>query len=146
MATAAPFNTAGDGRQSPSTCFACGADNPSGLHLTFHVESDGKATSEWVPGPQWQGWHGILHGGIVSTLLDEAMAQAVAAQGFRAVTGEMRVRFRESAPTGERLKVQGWVAKDKRRLIETEASLTAADGSECAHAWAVFVPRATAPR
>jgi uncharacterized protein (TIGR00369 family) len=128
-----------DGIQFQSTCFACGSDNPRGLQLKFTVDPDGSATASWVPGSEWEGSHGIVHGGIVSTLLDEAMAKAVAATGSRGMTADLQVRFRHYAVTGEQLKVRGWVVRQKARLVETEATLVAADGSERAHARAKFL-------
>jgi acyl-coenzyme A thioesterase PaaI-like protein len=128
-----------DGVQFQSTCFACGSDNPRGLQLKFTVDPEGSATASWVPGSEWEGSHGVVHGGIVSTLLDEAMAKAVAATGSRGMTADLQVRFRHYAVTGEQLKVRGWVVRRKGRLVETEATLVAADGSEHAHAWAKFL-------
>jgi uncharacterized protein (TIGR00369 family) len=128
-----------DGVQFQATCFACGTDNPHGLQLKFHVDSDGTATASLSLGSQWEGPRGIIHGGIASTLLDEAMAKAVAATGRKAMTAELRVRFHESATTGERLQLRGWVVWQEKRLIETEATLVATDGRERAHAWGKFV-------
>ena len=127
-----------DGIEFQSTCFACGADNPRGLLLKFHVDSDGAASASFVPGPEWEGSRGIVHGGIVTTLLDEAMAKAVASTGCKAMTAELRVRFRQYAETGERLQVRGWVVRHKARLIEAQALLGGTDG-ERAHAWAKFL-------
>ena len=125
--------------QFQTTCFACGSDNPHGLQLKFHADSDGAASANLALSSQWEGPRGIAHGGIVSTLLDEAMAKAVAATGRKAMTAELRVRFRESAKTGERLQLRGWVVRQEKRLIETEATLVATDGRERAHAWGKFV-------
>lgn len=128
-----------DGGQFQATCFACGSDNPHGLQLKFHVDSSGTATASLSLGSQWEGPRGITHGGIASTLLDEAMAKAVAATGRQAMTAELTVRFRQYAETGEHLQVRGWVVRQARRVIETEAVLVALDGSERAHAWAKFL-------
>ena len=125
--------------QFQTTCFACGSDNPHGLQLKFHADSDGAASANLALSSQWEGPRGIAHGGIVSTLLDEAMAKAVAATGRKAMTAELRVRFRESAKTGERLQLRGLVVRQEKRLIETEATLVATDGRERAHAWGKFV-------
>jgi len=114
-------------------------DNARGLQLKFRVDPDGTATASWVLGSEWEGPRGIVHGGIVTTLLDEAMANAVAATGCKTMTAELRVRFRQYAETGEGLQVRGWVVRHKARLIETEATLVASDGSERAHAWAKFL-------
>ena len=133
-----------DGVQFQATCFACGSENPHGLRLKFHVDPSGTATADLALSPQWEGPSGIVHGGIASTLLDEAMAKAAATTGCKAMTAELRVRFRESAKTGERLQLRGWVVRQEKRLIETEATLTAADGSERAHAWGKFIVVVTA--
>ena len=55
------------------------------------------------------------------------------------LTGELRVRYRHYVSTGETLHVRGWIVKRAKRLIATEATLTASDGSERAHAWASFL-------
>lgn len=139
MISATRTRSAVDGVQFQTSCFACGSDNPHGLQLKFRVDPDGTATASLVPGSQWEGLRGVVHGGIVTTLLDEAMAKAVAAIACKSMTAELRVRFRQYAETGERLQVRGWVLRNKTRLIKTEATLIAADGSERAHAWAVFL-------
>jgi len=139
MISATRYRSIMDGVQFQTTCFACGPDNPHGLQLNFHVDSDGAAIADLALSSQWEGPRGIAHGGIVSTLLDEAMAKAAAATGLKTMTAELRVHFRQSATAGERLQLRGWVVRQERRLIETEATLVAADGRERAHARAKFV-------
>jgi acyl-coenzyme A thioesterase PaaI-like protein len=80
-----------------------------------------------------------VHGGVVSTVLDEAMSKAVAGAQAEALTAELRVRFRRHVPSGETFLVRGWIVRRNRRLIETEASLTSPEGAEHAHAWARFL-------
>jgi acyl-coenzyme A thioesterase PaaI-like protein len=94
----------------------------------------------------WEGFRGIVHGGVVSTVLDEAMSKAVAATGSEALTAKLRVRFRRHVTSGDVFLIRGWIVKRNRRLIEAEAVLTAPDGTEHAHAWASFltVPGASA--
>jgi acyl-coenzyme A thioesterase PaaI-like protein len=123
----------------PSSCFACSPDNHRGLHLTFRENEGGEMIAEWVPEIDFEGLRGIIHGGVVSTLLDEAMAKVVAASGFDALTAELRVRFRQEVPTGKPVRVRGWIEGRGRRMIRTEATLTQPDGVELAHAWAVFL-------
>jgi uncharacterized protein (TIGR00369 family) len=125
--------------QFQRTCFACGRDNPHGLQLEFRVDPDGAASASWVPESKWEGLRGIVHGGIVTTLLDEAMAKAVAATGYKTMTADLRVRFRRYAKTGDVLQVRGWIVRHRRRLIEAEATIVTHDGSEHAHAWATFL-------
>ena len=82
-----------EGVQFQTTCFACGADNPRGLQLKFRVDPDGTATATFVLGSEWEGSRGIVHGGIVTTLLDEAMTKAVAASGCKSITAELQCDF-----------------------------------------------------
>jgi acyl-coenzyme A thioesterase PaaI-like protein len=93
----------------------------------------------WTPTDAWEGFQNIIHGGIISTVLDEAMSKAVVLAGCEAPTGELRVRFRQHVAPGETLQVRAWVAGRRKRLIETEATLTGAGQVEYAHAWASFL-------
>ncbi len=122
-----------------SCCFACGPDNPHGLRLRFTQTRQGEMIAEWTPDPSTEGFQGIVHGGLVSTVLDESMAKAVAASGAEALTAELRVRFRRHAVAGKTTHVRGWVTARKKRLILTEAMLTDPEGAEFAHAWASFL-------
>ncbi len=120
-------------------CFVCGQDNVRGLQIFFEIEDDGVIVADWVPSSDWEGFRGILHGGIISTVLDEAMSKAVASTEGEALTGELRVRFRRHVSTGQQLRIRGWIVRRAKRLIQTEAALTDADGTEYAHAWASFL-------
>ncbi len=120
-------------------CVVCGQENANGLHIRYMRERDGAITAEWRPTKNWEGFEGIVHGGIISTVLDEAMSKAVAAMNHEALTAELRVRFRHHVAAGEDLRVRGWVVEKVKRLITAEATVTAADGSERAHAWARFL-------
>lgn len=75
----------------------------------------------------------------MSTVLDEAMSKAVAATGCEALTAELRVRFRRHVTSGHSFLIRGWITSSTKRKIEAEATLTAADGTEHAHAWATFL-------
>jgi acyl-coenzyme A thioesterase PaaI-like protein len=121
------------------SCFVCGSDNPRGLHLAFQANEDGEMIAEWIPEPEMEGYQGIVHGGIVSTVLDEAMAKVVDATGADALMVELRVRFRLQVSSGSPVHVRGWIESRNKRKINAEATLTGADGAELAHAWAVFL-------
>ncbi len=144
MASPSPARAAAMSVQFQRTCFGCGVDNPDGLQLQFHVDPDGVVAACWVPNTKWEGLRGIVHGGIVTTLLDEAMAKAVAATGYKMMTADLRVRFRQYAKTGELLRLRGWIVRNRKRLIEAEAAVVAQDGSERAHAWGTFLAVAKA--
>lgn len=120
-------------------CIVCGPENPRGLKLRFDVQDDGVIAAEWTPTADWEGFKGIIHGGIVSTVLDEAMSQAVSARGWPALTCELRVRLRRHVAPGEKFTVRAWVVERQRRKILTEAALANSRGEEHAHAWATFL-------
>lgn len=101
-------------------CFACGAKNPVGLKLEFTFQ-DGRYITRFTPRREHQGFTGITHGGILSTVLDEVMARLVYVLGHRAVTAEMRVRLRKPASIGEELTVSGWITSEGRRTIDCAA-------------------------
>ena len=114
-------------------CFVCGRNNSDGLQLTFEYPEPGKCRAEFMPPMKYQGWRGILHGGIVSTLLDEAMAHALGGAqrgggGSGAVTAEMTVRFKKPVKIGEVVALLGYVLSDKGRLVECRSEILAHDG------------------
>lgn len=121
-------------------CFVCGQENARGLRIRFERAAGSQFSAEWIPEAAFEGFSGIVHGGIVSTVLDEAMSKAVSASGAQALTAELKVRFRLPVRAGERFQIRGWIAKQNRRLTETESVLVGAGGTEYAHAWARFLP------
>lgn len=125
--------------RSDHNCFGCGADNPVGLRLSFAAANNG-VRAHFVPGPEHQDFDDIVHGGIISTLLDEAMAWATAAAGIWAVTADIRVRFRRPVHVDERTVVSAEVVSERGRLVTTSATLAAvANGELKASATATFV-------
>ena len=114
-------------------CFGCGKDNPIGLKLDF--KWDGKtARAEFTPSEFHQGWSGIVHGGIIICLLDEAMGYAALFAGMNCVTASMQLRLRRPALIGEPLIITSSVTDNKRRLVETEANISLKDGTPIAEA------------
>ena len=109
-------------------CFGCGKNNPCGLKLEF--EWDGKMVkSEFTPKEMHQGWHNIIHGGILTSLLDEAMAYAAYFGNVAGVTAALEIRFRKPVTVGQHLVITAWVGNQTRRFAETEARLTLDDGT-----------------
>jgi acyl-coenzyme A thioesterase PaaI-like protein len=131
--------------RSQEACFVCGRENPRGLQIEFERQAGGEAIATWTPSPALEGFRGIVHGGVVSTVLDEAMSKAVAFTGHEALTAELRVRFRRRVASTDTVLIRGWVVRQNKRLIEAEATLTALDGLERAHAWARFLALPGAP-
>lgn len=105
-----------------SNCFACGKDNPIGLHLKVE-EIERGARAEFIPSSLYEGYIGYLHGGIISSLLDEIMVWAAKFLGYKVVTAELTVRFKRPVPVNERLTVEGRVTDKKKKLLSGEASI-----------------------
>lgn len=122
-----------------SSCYVCGADNPRGFQMVFEEREHGQMSATWTPDSTLEGFEGIVHGGVVSTVLDESMAKAVAATGAEALTAELRVRFRHHVAAGNPLCVRGWITERTKRIIRAEAALLDSAGSELAHAWSSFL-------
>jgi len=105
-------------------CYVCGTDNPVGLHVPFEMDSAARSIrGRFTPRPEHEGWEGIVHGGIVAALLDEAMVKLAALLGMPSVSAELTVKFRAPAVPGDDLVVTAVVAREARRLIETEAKV-----------------------
>lgn len=129
----------GHARLNPN-CVVCGVHNAKGLQLEFQQDREQLGVgATWVPTTEWESFQGTVHGGIITTVLDEAMSKAVIAQNWEALTVDLRVRFRDRVAPGERLQVRGWVVEKHRRRILTEATLVNESGAERAHAWATFL-------
>jgi uncharacterized protein (TIGR00369 family) len=110
-------------------------ENPDGLRLIWTVE--GKTMSTFFTAEaKYQGWKGIVHGGILATLLDEAMTRLVCAVCGDALTAEMTVRYVAPAHIGELLYVKGEIIKESKRLLEMKATIHRknATGAIVAHA------------
>jgi uncharacterized protein (TIGR00369 family) len=109
-------------------CFGCGKANPIGLKL--HFDWDGKtARTEFTASQVHQGWADVVHGGILLSILDEAMSYAAIFHGAHCVTARMESRIKNPAPVGQPLVITGEVTKHTKRLIETRASITLTDGT-----------------
>jgi uncharacterized protein (TIGR00369 family) len=113
-------------------CFACGMENPDGLRIEWKIE--GMTTcAEFIADQKYQGWKGIVHGGIIATLLDEAMTRLAWIVCGGALTAEMVVRYVAPAPIGEKLLIRGEIIKESRKLIEAKAIVTDVSGRIIAH-------------
>jgi acyl-coenzyme A thioesterase PaaI-like protein len=119
-------------------CFACGKANPCGLHMTFYEEGD-YYVSRWHPQPHHQGWYNILHGGLVTTLLDEVMTWRLVSLGHQVVTAELTVRLKAPTPLDKELTARARVVSQRRKFFETEAELLLPDGTVVATANGKFM-------
>ena len=121
-----------------SMCFACSPRNPIGLKLVF--EQDGEiCRTIFTAGPEHQGWSGVVHGGLVATLLDEVMAQWLWVRGITTMTAEMTTRYSKAMPVGESLTIEGNLVSEKGRLVEMAGKIILPDGTVAARATAKFL-------
>jgi uncharacterized protein (TIGR00369 family) len=127
-----------------NNCFACGTENPMGLRLdiqTVMLEQANEDGENWLvrtectPPAHFQGWASVIHGGILSTLLDEVITYvAIAHFGGPAVTAQLSIRFKQPAPVGSKLLVTGRPINRSRRLVQAMAKIQLKDGTVVAEA------------
>lgn len=98
-------------------CYACGKENPAGLHLIFQTDSDGNMVTEFTPERVHQGYAGIVHGGILATLADECMAQLLLAKRIDGLTARLEVAYKKPAEVGRPLKAVAKLIQEDRRLL-----------------------------
>jgi acyl-coenzyme A thioesterase PaaI-like protein len=122
-------------------CFGCGALNPNGLHLKFFpTPGQSGVWASFTPERIHEGFTGMVHGGIITTLLDEAMGWAVYAQEIWAVTGRLAVEFRAPVEIGVETVVSGQIASDRGRALDVTGELRRRDDDRLlARATATFV-------
>ena len=108
-------------------CFACGKNNPIGLKLDF--ETDGEHTiSSLNFNENFAGWESIVHGGILSTVLDEVMVKSANNKGFKCVTAELNIRYKKPCHTGKKYELKGKVVEIRKNIIITEGKILSMDG------------------
>lgn len=120
-------------------CFACAPNNPIGLHLEFWEDGDDIVTF-WKPEPQFQGWIDTLHGGIMSTLIDETCGWVVTTKmhtnGF---TTQLNIRFKKAVSTTDtELTVRAHITEQRRNLLFMHATITNSNGDVCVEGDVVY--------
>jgi uncharacterized protein (TIGR00369 family) len=128
-----------DFRIRPHHCFACGELNEVGLHLKLNLEP-GKCWTELEMPRRFEGWEGIIHGGILCTILDEVMAWALVARDNWGVTARMSIEFHKPVTVGQAIRAEGWITESRRRIQITAGRIVDAEsGVELAVAEATYV-------
>jgi uncharacterized protein (TIGR00369 family) len=123
----------------PHNCFACGSLNTHGIQLELHA-GEGRCWTELELDRRFEGWEGIAHGGIVTTILDEVMAWALVESDSWGVTARMQVEFKRPVPIGRRIRGEGHVVEVRRRVVRAQGVLLdALDGTVLATAEGTFV-------
>ena len=119
-------------------CFACSLKNPVGLKLRFRQEGE-VVRAAFLVRPEHQGWPGHLHGGLIATLCDEAMAQWLWLRGVEAYTGELTVRFKRGVPVGVLVEVEARSVTRRGKLMILEAAVLLPGGVAAATASGKFI-------
>jgi uncharacterized protein (TIGR00369 family) len=118
-------------------CLVCGLKNDHGLHASFYELENGELLAVFRPGEEHQSYPGRLHGGIVSTILDETIGRAIMinrSEQFWGVTVEITVRFKHPVPLDRELRVIGRITRESRRVFEGTGELLLPDGTVAAEA------------
>lgn len=120
-------------------CFGCAPGNPIGLHLQFY-EQDDEIVSFWQPQSHFQGWVGVLHGGIISTLLDETAGWVVTRKLQAAgMTARLNVTFKQPVRSDEtQITIRARIREQRGRLVFINCTLENAHADICAEAEAVY--------
>ncbi len=117
-------------------CFACGLENPAGLHLHFYDDGVDQVTCDFTLADHHQGYPGIAQGGVVAAILDEAGGRTIMI-GDRLrffMTVKLEVKYRRPVPTGQPLRAVGRIVRLKDRLATARAEIRDADGEVLAEA------------
>lgn len=105
-------------------CFVCGIDNPAGLKIQLEIDiENGAASSRVTLDQRFQGWQGVIHGGILATLLDEVAIYACRTQGQQFVTAEINVRYRKPVPVGSTVDLKGRILESRHKLYKVESRI-----------------------
>jgi len=111
-------------------CFICGRDNPVGLKMRFYDDGADTVQSVVTPADHFQGYPGVLHGGIVASILDEVVGRSVMSGDHHRfmMTVSMNVQYRHPVPMGQALRAIGQVTRLKGRIGKAEGKIVLPDG------------------
>lgn len=126
---------------SSRMCFVCGVENPAGLGLAVHDDrAEGRVVSTVAVPARYQGYPGVVHGGVVAAMLDEVAGRAVLldAPGDLMVTVKIEVRYRQPTPTETPLTITGRVVQPGRARARAAGEIRLADGTVTAEAEVVL--------
>jgi len=123
-------------------CFVCGVQNPIGLHLRFFESEPGEVVADVIVPENYQGYPGIVHGGIVGAMLDEVAGRSQMGSGDATrfmFTARLNIRYRKNVPTGELLRLVGKAGEVKGRTASAASAIYNQQGNILAEAEAILV-------
>jgi acyl-coenzyme A thioesterase PaaI-like protein len=104
-------------------CVVCGSRDGAGSRVRFTATDDGGVSASFVVGESYEGYPGILHGGVIATLLDAAMTNCLFAQGRRGLTADLHVRYRHPVHSGQPCFLRAWIESATAPLYVLRAEL-----------------------
>lgn len=122
-------------------CFVCGRENPYGLKLNFYETTPGEVVVEYTVPEQFQGYPGVVHGGVVAAILDEVTGR-VHMGGFPPrfmFTARLDVRYHKNVPVGKPLRIVGYAGKSRERTATASGKIFGPEGDLLAEAEALLV-------
>jgi acyl-coenzyme A thioesterase PaaI-like protein len=128
-------------------CFVCGVENPHGLRVRFLNDGPQRVLMRITLGDVYQGYPGVVHGGILATLLDETMGRAILSgiesydinQARFMFTAKMDIRYRLPVPLNQEFIVRGRVDQDRGRLVQVSGEVVLPDGTVAVEASATLL-------
>lgn len=121
-------------------CFGCGPTNQRGMRLTFETDTERqRIVGRFRIGAEYQGAHGFIHGGIIATVLDEAMSKVSRLSDVRTVTAELNVEYLKPVPVNEELLVEGYPVRREGRQLYHQGEIRDAAGTLLARGRGRFV-------
>ncbi len=125
--------------RASNRCFGCGPANPSGLHLEFQLATDLSVVCLAQVNDHFEGHPGYLHGGVIATLLDEAMSKSVRARNALAMTRELKVEYLRPVPSCAPIRIEGRIVKHEGRKFWAEAAILDEHRIRLAHSTGIFI-------
>ncbi len=121
-------------------CYVCGKSNKAGFQLTFYKQDD-FVFAKTILDEKYIGYEGIIHGGVIATLVDEAMGWACIAKNEKFYyTTNLEVKYIRPVHPGEEIVVSAYVNKEDGKLLLTEANIKDKDDKILVKAWGKFFP------
>jgi acyl-coenzyme A thioesterase PaaI-like protein len=123
-------------------CFICGIENPIGLKLKIFESDEGFIETTYTAPEHFQGYPGVLHGGIVASILDEICGRASMGDPSSPrfmFTGKLEVRYRKNVPIGRPLRIIGKTIKSREKTAEGWAGIYNEEEELLAEATALLI-------
>lgn len=123
-------------------CFVCGVVNPYGLKLRFHQTGPGEVTVEYTVPEEYQGYPGVVHGGIVAAMLDEVTGRVFMGDNDAPrfmFTARLTLRYRSNVPVGQPLRIVGRAVKNRGRIATATGVIYDSEGAILAESEALLV-------